>query len=403
MRRWLSFVLSMSLIASLVLSNPAVAFEASIIRKPIKTIDASHVSTRLGADINSITYSNLRVNIENGRDSNCRMTFTLHVGPDSYEINVAGQLEERVLSESNSIFHGCLRGTVEIKGTKYNVTAGLTKAARVENVSAGIVLMPVGSGWSNDIISFAIGDYVVPENVSAILLGDNAYNTNAAAFNASALDNRGVVYGVSIEAQITDYIAQSIGAHVTPNMDIVSAYVNEHFAYTDQGGGAWFSLDSLQVGVRESSNMFNLVGIYTNDIESDDTYDDFRSLIWAVVFDMLVLFEAMDPDVDLNIPLNTLAWFTSQTSNPVDQAYADNYSITLTGSELFDGIGELGVACAFATSGNTMGASGGGTATAYGNASFLVVQNIPLSGAISFYIDAYEATCPVYVMVGVMG
>ena len=127
MRRWLSFVLSMSLIASLVLSNSAVAFEASIIRKPIKTIDASHVSTRLGADINSITYSNLRVNIENGRDSNCRMTFTLHVGPDSYEINVAGQLEERVLSESNSIFHGCLRGTVEIKGTKYNVTASLSK------------------------------------------------------------------------------------------------------------------------------------------------------------------------------------------------------------------------------------------------------------------------------------
>lgn len=394
MRRWLSILLSMTLLVCTVLPGSAFAADTEV-EKQVKSIDAARVSAQLGADIDVITYSNLSVDMKTERDSNCRMTFTLHVGPDAYKIVVAGILDEYELSRTNRIFHGCLRGEVEIKGTVYKVTAGLTKEADSDNMNAGIVLMPVGNGWSDDIITFAIGDYVMPENVKRALMGDNVYSIATEKTDNAVVNNRDIDNALSVEGTITRGSAQAIAVHATPNTNTVRAYVNAHFSYTGQGAGASFSLDSLQAGVRHNSSLFNLVGIYEGGVDLNGEHNGFRNVVWAVIYDVLSYFD---------VPTETLSelidWFANQNTDPVDNRYANNYSVTLSGNRLFDGIEEVGLACEFATGGNISGDTGIDTATTYGNASFDVVQNIPLSGPMFFYLDAVEETDVVYVTVG---
>lgn len=72
----------------------------------------------------------------------------------------------------------------------------------------------------------------------------------------------------------------------------------------------------------------------------------------------------------------------------------------LRGSGIYDQIWDCGLACTFATGPTASMSTGMALVTGYGNATFHVVQNVPLSGAVSFYLDATEVTGSVTVRVG---
>ena len=135
-----------------------------------------------------------------------------------------------------------------------------------------------------------------------------------------------------------------------------------------------------------------MAGIFTSEVESDPDYEDFKSFIWAVICDVLSYYGA---------PTSTLsALLEKKTSDPIEVDSANECRITLTGSNLFDGVETYGVAGEFATAPNTSLTPGSGNATAYGEARFRIVQNIPLSGANYFYMDADRIEKNVRVTVG---
>ena len=239
-------------------------------------------------------------------------------------------------------------------------------------------------------VAFALGDYVITKDIQEVLTSENYFEVENTPGTRATNDSLGDV--LSIQAGIADRIAQTIRVRVTPDIDAVRDYVNEHYSYTGAGAGAGFSLNRLQVGVKESSSYFTMAGVFTGAVEEDSTYEDFRSLIWAVICDVLSGY---------GVPTGTLtALLEDKTSDPVEVDAANECRITLSGNNLFDGVETYGAAGEFATAPNTSLTPGSGDATAYGEARFRIVQNIPLSGANYFYMNADRAEKLVEVTVG---
>ena len=395
MRKGISLVLTITLLMCSLLPCTAFAVEATS-EKPVYFATEDCAMTQFGVANSAVTYSDFDIQEFSGIDGkNYRMKFSLNVGKSTYDVVVTGLLDEYDIDTDCRILHGCLRGDVKINETWYAITVGLTKEIDNDSVNAGVVMMPYGDTWSDDVIVFSMGDYVMPREVQALLLGDRFYTVedvvepeqNSVASIDSTLGDV-----LSIEAGIADSIAQSIRVHVTPDIDAVRDYVNEHYSYTGTGGGVGFSLYSLQAGVRESSSYFTMAGVFTDHVENDTDYEDFKSFIWAVICDALSYY---------GVPTSTLsALLEYRTSDPVDTDSPNNCSITLSGSKLYDDVETYGVAGEFATAPNTSLTPGSGYATAYGNATFRIVQNIPFSGPTSFYMDANEVTESVRVTVG---
>lgn len=340
------------------------------------------------------TYSGLAV--QTSDDLNCTMQFVLHAGSNNYPIEAAGVLEEYISDADTTILHGCLRGSAFIGNTSYNVTVGLTKEEGNSSINAGVVLMPVGEGWSDNVIIFGMGDYVVSPIVSSLIAGDNVSNIYTPA-NVQA--QQGISNALSVSARVLDDIERAVSVRVSLNSAVIQNYIYEHFSYSGSGGGVTYSLSEIQVGARESSPILNLAGPHFPegyDVDQTDVdVDEFSNLIWAIICDALARF----------LPTSTLTLLISQLSGRASGpdevvSYANNNWITLRGNSIFDQIWNYGLACTFATSATASMTPGSATVTGYGNATFYVTQNVPLSGPTTFYLDAEEATAEVTVEVG---
>ena len=347
-----------------------------------------------------IAYSGLVV--QTSDNLNCTMQFVLHIGENNYPIEAVGVLEEYISDADTTILHGCLRGSAFVGNTSYNVTVGLTKEEGNSSINAGVVLMPVGEGWSDNVIIFGMGDYVVSPSVSSLIAGDDVSNIYTPA-NVQA--QQGISNALSVSASVSDDIERAVIVHVSLNSTTIQNYIYGHFGYYDSGSdsgavaGVTYSLSEIQVGARESSPILNLVGPHFPDHYGvDETHvdkDDFLNLIWAIICDALSTY----------IPMDTLETLISQLSGRASGpdevvSYANNNWVTLRGNSIYDDIWSYGLACTFATGATASMTPGSATVTGYGNATFYITQNVPFSGTTSFYLDAEEATSEVTVEVG---
>lgn len=391
MKKRISFLLCILMLLSLVMPGTAMAVEANGERvvnfvNEVSMLDNQVVS---GSDV---TYSNLIVREMGGI---CRLEFTLHIGVDSCDIIAAGPLEDYELDNGSSVKHGCLYGNAVIGDTEYHVTIGLTKAVNSSDVNAGVVLMPSGEGWSNNMITFSVGNYTIPSELETLLADDSEIveeGSSRIRLGGNAETEASLGNVLTVTANIVDSSLQNIAGRVYPHMYLVEEYVAENYSYTGSGAGASVSLYSMQLGVRTSSTVFQLDSIYTGNIPSNS---GFKKIIWAVICDGLSYF---------NVSTSALTEILkSWTSNPLDADDGTNIKIALSQGELYNNIETCGLAAKFATRPNTALTPGRGTAVVYGNATFRVVQSTPLAGATIYYLTANEATKNVAVMVGIVG
>mgnify|MGYP004458458829 CR=1 FL=1 len=394
MKRSISILLCLVMAMCLIL--PCTSYAAQRTEGAVCFANEVDATRQLGVSTDTITFRNLAV-VERETDDgiNCRMAFTLNVGQSVYEIVATGLLDEYMLENGSRFLHGCLCGNQSIGEKEYAITIGLTKIPGDKRINAGVVLMPNDEPWSDDVVVFSMGDFIVSSEMQALLMGDNYFTTGntSEGLNNATEANRSMGNVLRISTKISDEVAQSIRVRITPNMSAIDSYIKEHYGYTSSGGGVNYSLQSITVGVRENSNLFNIAGIYTSAVKKNTaTYGAFKSVVWAVVCDALASF---------SLPLNTLAaMFKDRTTKPIDINAADECCITLSGKDLYNNIGTYGVAADFGTSPCTSLTSGSSYATGYGNVRFKISQNTPLSGMTTFYIDTGEVTKIVGVKVG---
>ena len=393
MKKYFSIFLAMIFVISA--ATPALADEAACATAEqgnVMLIDGAFVQDNSSND--AITYSGLTV--QTSDDLNCTMEFVLQVDDNSYSIGVSGELEEYTLSSETVIHHGCLRGSTSIDDVSYNVTVGLTEEVESGSINAGVVLMPVGDGWSNNVIIFSMGDYVVSPALTSIIAGNDVTNISVPIHTQTQQEISNAL-GVSVRVLGSEERSVSVRTYLNTNQS--QHYIYEHFSYTGSGGGVSYSLSEIQVGARESSTILNLEGPHFptgSDVSKTDVDpNDFLNIVWAVICDAISRY----------LPASTLTALISELSgrssapNEVGQ-YANNNWITLRGSGIYDQIWDCGLACTFATGPTASMSTGMALVTGYGNATFRVVQNVPLSGAVSFYLDATEVTGSVTVRVG---
>ena len=328
-------------------------------------------------------------------DLNCIMQFTLHSGQSSYPITTSGQLEEYVTDEGSVILHGCLRGQVAVGGKEYKVTVGLTKEPNNSSVNAGVSLMPVGNGLPDDVVVFKIGDYIISPSAEAVLTeGAVAVEPTSAAEPNQARVSSSVL---NVDAKIVNSISQAIGVRVTVDQTALIDYLDEHYSYGGYGGGYNYSLYEMSVGVKHTSDYFTLNGLYTNsalanpDLDFDDDND--AMLFWAVLCDALSYY-----GVQTIIITQLFSSLKGSYSEITDKA--NNLCVTLRGSDLYDGIESIGLACTVAVSPNSSLTPGSDNATGYGLATYRVTQHIPLAGPAIVYADIPEQTDDVVVQIG---
>lgn len=338
-----------------------------------------------------VTYSELEIQISN--ELYCTMEFILRVKNNTYPIAVAGMLEEYDSDANTTILHGCLRGDAFIDNTLYHVTIGLTKETGKNNINAGVVLMPAGDEWSDDVIILSMGDYVVTPTDYSLFAGDDMV-ASISSQTQEVIDN-----AVDVDARIKNAEAQSVGVRVSFDTNTIFSYLYEHFGYSSQGGGVTFSISEVTVGVRHFSNLALLGGLYSTDamtnIDLHYNRNDQDEIFWAIIFDALGYFSNIET-ATLNALINSCG---SKPSDIVTN-FGDNQWVTFRGNDIYDNMLTLGVACTFGVGPTPPMSSGTATITGYGNATFHVRQNIPLSGAVSFYIDTSEETDDVTVTFG---
>ena len=387
---FIAMLLSISIAAPAFASG--LAYDASA-QGSVMLIDGAFAQADSGDS--EIAYSGLTV--QTADDMNYTMEFILQVGENNYPIEVSGVLKEYTMGHSANILHGCLRGSAIIDDISYNVTVGLTKEVGNSSINAGVVLMPCGDTWSDDVIIFGMGDYVVSPTLSSLIAGDEATNISAPI---NIQTQQEISNALDVSAQVLSDTERSVSVHVNLNTSQIQGYIFEHFSYTGAGGGVTYSLSEIQVGAREWSEILNLDGphfpVGSDLIETDVNPTDFKNIIWAIVCDALCRY-----DIPTSTMTSLISLLSERKSNPYEVIqYADNNWITLSGSGIYSQIWDCGLACTFATGPTSSMTPGVATVTGYGNATFRIVQNIPLSGAISFYLDAAEATDNVAVRVG---
>ena len=344
-----------------------------------------------------IMYSDLSVQVSEGL--NCTMQFRLHCGKELCQITTTGKLEEYASGLGRSILHGCLRGQATIQGTLYNVTVGLTKEASNGSVNAGVVLMPYGDSWSENVIIFSIGDYYLSKSIAESIIGEDFSRIS----ESNIQQQNDISNALEVEAKIRDDISQSIAVCVTFDENTINDYLLEHFSYGGTGGGyGGYSLYSVKVGVKENSSFFGLNDVEdislgeSEEHENPHIYDNFINFIWAVVHDTLTLFgKTTSATLDA-----LLGMWEDDPYGPEEGGNSNNKYVTLPSNLIYDDIMDIGFACTFSTYPNTSLTPGQGTATGYGNATFRVMQGGPLGGSAVFYVDAEQAEDDVIVTVG---
>lgn len=393
MRKVISIIMVLTLIMSI---SPTCFASECDEAKQVLFLSENGLLDAAGCSDDEVTYSIQSLHIRNSRSSEfCTLEFSLNVGQNTYEILASGELDDYELSSDRSVLHGCLRGNVEIEDVKYNVTVGLTTEGVSSGINAGVVLMPEGNTWSDDAIVFAIGDYTISSSVASVLQGNHPISFNSPSESEQTGTNTqdsGLGAVLRINASISDEIAQSIRVKVTPRDDVVSDYVDEHFSYTGSGVGASYCISTFEVGVRTTSSYFAFDGIYLDGLDLVDP-NDYSNLIWAVIADVLSYYNVV-------LAGSLQSFLESMSADPVYNDFPDNCSIRLAGASLYDNIETIGLGCEFATRPNTSLTPGIGVATAYGNATYMVTQNIPLSGGVTYYLDANEVIHALPVQVG---
>lgn len=392
MKKITSLVMAFCLLLSVAVPSYAIGRETSK-AVPLNFFSMSNWNDNVIVSADQITYSNVSIQFSEDNDIlNCNMSFTLSMGSNKSCINAAGTVDYYTIDDDRAFYHGCLRGTVDIGETEYRVTIGLTKNATSDDFNAGVVLNPneFSVCHGEGTLVFSIGDYIITNEAESILMGNEVYilkdtNSGESLNGVSSGNSRSMGEALIIRAGIADTIEQSIRVYVQPDQDVIDDYLFEHYPnLLETATRATYSVHEMQVGVRESSSLFSMNGLYTTEVDSNPDYSDFASMVWAIVCDVLSYY---------NVLTSTLsAVLENMSSEPVILDRANLCSITISGNRVYEDIIESGFGCTFATSPNTSGTSGVGTATAFGNATYRVSVSDIMSAPTIVYVDSDEVT-----------
>ena len=245
------------------------------------------------SSLQSIPYSLSYSPVDSRDILNASLTFSLPLPNSVNTFFVSGQLKLLEITDTLTIWEGCLSGSHTIDSIDYKINVGLQKSVNSNAINAGVTLQPLSANSMSDYIFFSFGETVVPLNIATSLVNGIQSQSLPASDPVLLSQNSNWVLASDIavhwpsNASFSGYAhAQDVYVDNNPGKVavVVSCYTDNVNEYFLRHGFAGTTVDSISYNLEKTNNGNPfIVGLANHPSNAGNTFDISKSEFWEMI------------------------------------------------------------------------------------------------------------------------